>query len=108
VETKNELGAKLRNSTHTQCSDCRGLGAAAVLFEALVVSQGYLFGCSRSYIWIPVFLLSVPDTMGLIAEEWGNIGAKLTRHGCVNVDAMTQSGVGPQWSEKVPHKALLD
>jgi hypothetical protein len=79
-----------------------------ILFEALIVSQGYLFDCSRSYIWILVFLLSVLDTMGLIAEEWGNICAKLTRHGCVNVDKMTQSGVGPQWSVKVPQKALLD
>jgi hypothetical protein len=71
--TKDELGTKLRGSTHTQRSDSRGLGAAAILFEALIVSQGYLFGCSRSY-----------------------MGAKLTRHGCVNVDKMTQSGVGPQ------------
>jgi len=83
--TKDELGTKLRSSTHTQRSDSRGLGAAAILFEALIVSQGYLFGCSRSH-----------------------MGAKLTRHGCVNVDKMMQSGVGPQWSEKVPQKALLD
>jgi len=108
VWRKNELGTKVRDSTHTQCSDCRGLGAAAVLFEALMVSQCYLFGCSRSYIWILAFVLSVLDTMGLIAEEWGNICAKLTWHGCVNVDTVTQSGVGPQWSEKVPQKALLD
>lgn len=105
--TKDELG-KLRGSTRTQCSDCRGLGAAAILFEALIVSQGYLFGCSRSCIWILVFLFSVLDTTGLIAEEWGNICAKLTRHGCVNVDTMMQFGVGPQWSVKVPQKALLD
>ena len=69
VWRKNELGTKSRDSTRTQCSDCRGLGAAVVLFEALIVSQGYLFGCSRSHIWIPVFLLSVLDTMGLVAEE---------------------------------------
>jgi hypothetical protein len=106
--TKGELGTKLRGSTHTQCSNCRGLGAAGILFEALIVSQGYLFGCPRSYIWILVFLLSVFDTMGLVVEEWRNVCAKLTRHGCVNVDKMIQAGVGPQWSVKVPQKALLD
>ena len=79
-----------------------------ILFEALIVSQGYLLGCSRSYIWILVFLLSVLDTTGLIAEDWGNICAILTRHGCVNVDKMTQFGVGPHWSVKVPQKALSD
>lgn len=29
--TKDESGTKLRSSTHTQCSDCRGLGAATIL-----------------------------------------------------------------------------
>jgi hypothetical protein len=104
---KGESGTELGSSKRTQCSNCRGLGAAVILFEVLIVSQGYLLavlGVAFGFLFSSALFL-IP---GPYFRRMGKYLCKLTRHGCVNVDKMTQSGVGPQWSVKVPQKALLD
>jgi hypothetical protein len=67
---KDESGAKLGGSKRTQCSDCRGLGAAAILFDLLarVICLAALRLSPDS-----CFLHSALDTVRLIAEEWGEM-----------------------------------